>query len=85
MNNDSSIMCVCCKRTFDWSNANNCPYCGTSTFNYCTNTDCEMCPSNVHYEENWTLKWNFKFCPECGSKSTFHDFLEESDLPQNGQ
>ena len=84
MNNDKST-CVCCNKSFEWIDATHCPYCGTSIFNHCTNPNCEMCPTNNHHEPEWSLKWNFKFCPECGSKSTFHDFLQESDLPQNGQ
>ena len=85
MNNNKSAVCVCCNRTIEWPDAIACPYCGTSIFNRCTNSECEMCPTNIHYDPNCSLKWDFKFCPECGSKSIFYDFLEESDLPQNGQ
>ena len=84
-NTDDERICIYCKRNLDYDDAAYCPYCGYKLFNYCTNSECEMCPDNIHHEDDWTLKWNYKFCPECGSPSTFHDFIDENDLPQNGQ
>lgn len=85
MNANDEITCIKCNKTFSWVDAYYCPYCGFNLFNSCTNPECEMCPSNLNFEDGWALKWNYKFCPECGSKSIFHDFIDETDLPQNGQ
>lgn len=85
--NNNQIICPNCNSSISWADANFCPYCGVELFNYCTNPECEMCTENPGYEEDWTLHKDYKFCPECGAKSTFYDFLSnfESDLPQNGQ
>lgn len=80
MNNENNNLTFCphCESEFECYEANFCPFCGESVFNYCTNKDCDMCPSNINYEEDWALKPNYKFCPYCGSKSTFYDCLSKS-------
>ena len=86
MNNiDDETICMRCKRVVDYDNAVYCPYCGSILYNDCTNPECKMFPTNDQHEVNWSLKCNYKFCPECGSPSTLHEFIDESDLPQNGQ
>lgn len=83
MNSENEeTICVKCNKSFTWYDALYCPYCGFSIFNTCTNPECNMCVENPDYDENTSLKWNYKFCPDCGSKSTFHDYLTDEDLSE---
>lgn len=83
----NNIICPKCHETIDCENPLHCPFCGICLNNYCTNTECEYCDRNIHHEYEDTLKHTYKFCPSCGSKTTFFSFLtDDSTLkPQNGQ
>ena len=71
--------CPKCHKTFTWDQSDYCPYCGIFLSNTCTNSDCEMNSHNSSFEDSWGFPNDYKFCPECGSKTTFHDFLQEQN------
>lgn len=70
--------CTHCKESFEWTDAQFCPYCGNSLNNYCSNEDCAMSVNDDEYEENQCLSDDFDFCPKCGSETTFHILREKS-------
>lgn len=77
--NEETKTCPICGKNFEWFEAVYCPYCGIDLHNYCTNTECEENPTNHHHEYNAHLDNDFKYCPVCGSKTTYFDFLSKED------
>ena len=62
----SNLECLYCGFSEHIEKANFCQECGNSLINYCTN---DMCPFND--DDCIPIPFNAKFCPECGSESTF--------------
>ncbi|MDB1936548.1 hypothetical protein PMY12_05935 [Clostridium tertium] len=63
----SDTKCPCCGFSNHIEEPNFCQECGVSLTNYCTN---DMCPFNNG--DYIPIPFNAKFCPECGSESTFN-------------
>lgn len=76
---NNSFICPKCRANIDWIDPLFCPYCDTILNNYCTNNECDMCIDSVSHEEDFVLHQDFKFCPDCGAKTLYYDFLSLED------
>lgn len=78
----SNIVCPKCKLDIEWIDPLFCPYCKLELQNYCTNQNCVY----FEYENNDDLEKlhsDFKYCPECGTKTSYFNFLtDDTDFPQ---
>lgn len=75
MNEDNEIICPNCGFSDHLSEVSFCQNCGNELHNYCSNSDCEL--NSVYEPEYSSLPCNAKYCPYCGSKTTFFDFLNK--------
>ena len=64
----SDTKCPRCGFSDHIKEPNFCQECGASLVNYCTN---DMC--NFNNGDDIPIPFNAKFCPECGSESTFKE------------
>ncbi len=86
MSNNKNV-CHFCNFEFKWDNAKHCPNCGKILINHCEDPFCEISfKDGDSKNEIIELPNNFKFCPSCGAKTTYFNYLsDDKDLPQNGQ
>lgn len=68
----SDVVCVNCQHDNHLSDAVYCQNCGIELLNYCTNADCQS-----YTEEIACLPRNASFCPYCGEKTTYYDYLTD--------
>ena len=83
MDNDvSTLPCANCGFSEHLQYSDYCQNCGIDLCNYCTNQQCES--SNC--EKEYSLPHDAKYCPYCGNKTTYFDFLSsDKSTPQNAQ
>jgi hypothetical protein len=73
----NNIVCVKCGFNDHVTNAKHCQNCGFELLNFCTNPDCES--NEVPSEEYQAIPYDAKYCPYCGSESTYFGFLTDSE------
>ena len=69
----NNIICPKCGFSDHLDDANYCQNCGIELFNFCTNCDCDT--NAQPSPEYQAIPFNAKYCPYCGSKSTYFDYL----------
>lgn len=79
--NNSNLICVNCGFSEHLDDALYCQNCGIDLSNFCSNDDCEI--NNVTEPEYATLPNNAKYCPYCGSKTTYFEYLSKNDHNSN--
>lgn len=67
------ITCVKCGLSEHLDDAKFCQNCGLELLNFCTNSDCDN--NHMPTDEYQAIPHDAKYCPTCGSKSTYYDFL----------
>ena len=79
--------CAFCDFEFEWIDSIFCPNCGNRLANVCTNAECEMNPNNENFDTQLCFPRNYKYCPECGSETTYSKALVSEEIfpPQKGQ
>lgn len=70
----SNIVCVNCGQIEHVEDAIYCQKCGINLLNYCTNKDCD-----TYNDEPLCLPRDASYCPYCGGKTTYYDFLNDSE------
>lgn len=75
MNDTDEIICPNCGFSDHLKNASFCQNCGIELHNYCTDPECEK--NSVCDVEYSSLPNDAKYCPYCGSKTTYFDFLDK--------
>lgn len=77
----NGIICVNCGFTEHLNEAEYCQNCGIELRNFCPDDECEA--NNVHDIEYSSLPNNAKYCPYCGSKTTYFEYLSKNDHNDN--
>lgn len=72
----NNIVCPKCGFDDHLDDAKFCQSCGIELLNFCTNPECET--NHLPSEEYQAIPCDAKYCPYCGSLSTYFDFLENS-------
>lgn len=70
------IVCPKCGFSNHISDAKYCQNCGIELLNFCTNPDCDV--NQVPSDEYAAIPFDAKYCPYCGSKSTYFDYLNDN-------
>jgi len=65
--------CPNCGYSEHISGAHFCQNCGIELLNFCTNPNCET--NELPSEEYQAIPHDAKYCPYCGEKSTYYDYL----------
>lgn len=73
----NDFICPNCGFADHLSDANFCQNCGIELLNFCTNPDCET--NQMPSADYQAIPSDAKYCPYCGSKSTYFDFLSNSE------
>lgn len=73
----NEIVCSKCGFSSHVECAHFCQNCGIELLNFCTNPDCET--NELPSEEYQAIPNDAKYCPYCGSKSTYFDYLNNSE------
>lgn len=72
--NSNIITCPKCGFTDHIEGSHYCQSCGIELLNFCTNELCEV--NELPSPEDQSIPHNAKYCPYCGSKSTFYEYLD---------
>lgn len=67
------LVCVNCGQNEHLEDAVYCQKCGVNLLNYCSNKNCE-----IYGQEFPFLPRNALYCPYCGEKTTYYDYLNKS-------
>ena len=73
----NNITCVNCGFSDHLDDASYCQNCGIELLNFCTNPDCDA--NSQPSREYQAIPHDAKYCPYCSSKSTYFDYLENSE------
>lgn len=73
----SSVVCCKCGYNDNLEEASFCQNCGIELLNFCTNPDCDT--NELPSKEYQAIPSNAKYCPYCGAKSTYFEYLNNSE------
>lgn len=73
----NNISCINCGFSEHINDAEYCQNCGISLKNFCMDNNCEA--NNVESIEYAALPNDAKYCPYCGQKTTYFEYLSKSD------
>lgn len=66
------MICYKCGHSEHLEDADFCQNCGMELLNFCTNSECDTFKLPAEYK---AIPRDAKYCPYCGSKSTYFDYL----------